>query len=414
LGVQRVLRAGAPAVTGDSAARRSHSALLALQVGLSVTLLVVTMLFVASFIRLLNTDRGFVAEQVLAVDVALPATRYAEEPVRQNAYDRLLSAIQALPGVESTTTTSMLPLRGSGQVNFIALEGQSLRGTALALLPSANFRFVAPGFFRTLVIEIRRGRSFTDVERDAARPAPALISEPTAARLWPGENPLGKRFSRGIPDEQGFEVVGVVADARTTALDREQPLMVYAPYWWRSRASMSLLIQTKIDAAAVLPSVRRVVREIDPEIAIGEARPLDDLVEASMAGRRHQTQLFATFGAVALFIAAVGVYAVMSFVVSRRRREMNLRVALGASRRQVIGQMLRQGMAPVLTGIAAGVGGALAVGNLVASLLFEVQPKDPAIIASVAAIVFAVGLVTCGWAVRRGLAIDPCRALRED
>jgi predicted permease len=413
-GVQQVLRASSTAVTGDRVALRSHATLLALQVGLSVTLLVVTMLFIASFVRVLNADRGFVPERVLAVDVAFPAVRYGAEPVRNAGYDRLLEAVLALPGVETATTTSMLPLRGQSQVNFIATEGQSLRASELSALPSANFRLVAPDFFRTLGIEVRRGRSFTNAERDPNRPAPALISEPTAARLWPGENPLGKRFSRGIPSEQGFEVVGVVADARTTALDRAQPLMVYVPYWWRSRPSTSLLIQTRSDAASVLPAVRRAIREIDPEIAVGDARPLDDLVEASLAGRRHQTRLFAAFGSVALFIAAVGVYAVMVFTVSRRRREMNIRVALGARHRQVIVQMLRQGMAPVLIGIGAGVGGALAMGNLVANLLFDVEARDPAIIAAVVAVVLAVGLATCGLAVRRGFAIDPYLALRDE
>lgn len=408
-----VLRATSIAVAGDRLARRSHAALLTLQVALSVTLLVVTMLFVASFTRLLNADRGFVPDRVLAVDVALPAARYAEEAVRQPAYDRLLATLQALPGVQSVTTTSMMPLRGQGQVNSIALEGQTLRDD-LTQMPGANFRFVAPGFFRTLGIEIRRGRAFTDAERDLNRPAPALVSEPTAARLWPGENPLGKRFSRGIPTEQGFEVVGVVADARTTALDSPQPLMVYAPYWWRSRAAASLLIQTSGDATSILPSVRRAVRQIDPEIAIGEARPLTDLVDASMAGRRHQTQLFVAFGSVALFIAIVGIYAVMSFTILRRRREMNIRVALGAPHRQVTGEMLRQGMTPVLAGIVAGVGGALAIGNLVAGLLFDVQARDPLIITGVVTIVFAVGLTTCSLAVRRGLAIDPSLALREE
>lgn len=412
-GAQPLLRETSTTVVGDRVARRSHAALLTLQVALSVTLLVVTMLFVASFTRLLNTDRGFVPDRVLAVDVAFPEARYADEAVRQPAYDRLLATIQALPGVESVTTTSMLPLRGGGQVNFVALEGQTLRGD-LTQLPSANFRFVAPGFFRTLGIDIRRGRSFTDAERDPNRPAPVLISEPTAARLWPGENPLGKRFSRGIPNEQGFEIVGVVTDARTTALDTDQPLMVYVPYWWRTRAATSLLIQTRVETSSVLPSVRRAVREIDPEIAIGDARPLTDLVDASMAGRRHQTQLFTAFGIVALFIAAVGVYAVMSFTVSRRRREMNIRVALGAPRQQVVNQMMQHGMTPVVIGMAAGVGGALAIGNLVASLLFDVEPRDPMIIATVVAIVFLVGTTTCALAIRRGLAIDPSLALREE
>jgi predicted permease len=409
--LQAALRASATAVASDRRGLRSHATLLALQVGLSVTLLVVTALFGASFLRVLTVDRGFTADRVLAVDLVLPAARYAAEPARQATYDRLLAAIHALPGVAGATTTSMLPLRGQGQINFIAPEGNT-RPTSE--LPSANFRFVAPDYFRTLDIVIRRGRSFTDSERDPHRPAPALISEPTAARMWPGADPIGKRFSRGLAGEQGFEVVGVVADARTTSLDRTPPLMVYVPYWWRSRAAASLLIKTRVDPLSILPDVRRAVRVIDPEIAIGQARPLERLVEASMAGRRYQMQLFVAFGLVALFFAAVGVYAVTSYGVSRRRREMNLRVALGASRSHVVGLVLRQGAAPVIIGVAAGAVGALAIGGLVGSLLFGVQPHDPLIIATVVAIVGTVGLATCGLAARQGLAIDPAAALRDE
>ena len=190
--------------------------------------------------------------------------------------------------------------------------------------------------------------------------------------------------------------------------------MVYLPYWWRSRASASLLIKTAADPLSILPGVRRAVREIDPEIAIGQARPLEDLVDASVAGRRYQVQLFVTFGLVALFIATVGVYAVTSYGVSRRRREMNIRVALGAQTSQVVGLILRQGMTPVIAGLLAGTGGALAIGGLVASLLFEVRARDPVVIAAVLAIVGSVGLVTCGLAARRGLSIAPASALREE
>ena len=175
--LQSALSAGVAAVASDRGGLRSHAALLAVQVGLCVTLLIVTGLFGASFIRVMTADRGFTAERVLAVDLSLPATRYAEERVRQATYDRLLAAVHALPGVEGASTTSMLPLRGRGQVNFIAPDGNTL---PISQLPSANFRFVAPEFFRTLGITVRRGRSFSDSERDPNRPAPALVSEPTA------------------------------------------------------------------------------------------------------------------------------------------------------------------------------------------------------------------------------------------
>jgi putative ABC transport system permease protein len=409
--VQSVLRAAATNVTSDRGTLLRHGALLAVQVALSVTLLVVTALFGVSLKRVLTVDRGFTADRVLAIDIALPAARYAAEPVRRAAYDRLLASIREIPGVESVSTTSMLPLSGRGQVNFMATEGRELRASEL---PSANFRFVAPEFFKTLGIAIRQGRPFTDAERDPDRPAPALISEPTAARLWPGENPLGKRFSRGIPSEQGFEVVGVVADARLTALDQTPPLMVYLPYWWRSRATASLLIKTGVDPAALLPDVRRATRAVDPEIALGAVRPVGTLVDAAVATRKYQTQLFIAFGLVALFIATLGVYAVTSYGISRRRREMNIRVALGARASQVIRMLLWQGMTPVAVGAVLGALGAVASAGLVASLLFDVQPRDPLIVAAVIAIVSASGLITCAVAAQRGISIDPAAALRDE
>lgn len=408
---QAALRAKATAATSDRRGLRSHATLLTVQVGLSVALLVVAALFGASFRRVLTIDRGFVAEQVLVVDIALPAARYAEEPIRQATYDRLLAAVHALPGVDGATTTSRLPLTGGGTVNFVAPEGTVV---PVSEMLSANYRFVAPEFFRTLGIPVRRGRSFTDVERDPNCPAPAVISERTAARLWPGADPLGKRFSRGQSAEQGFEVVGVVADARTTTLDREQPLMVYLPYWWRSRAATSLLIKTAVDPSSIISGVRRAAGEIDPDIAVGQSQPLEQLVEASVAGRRYQTQLFVVFGGVALFIAIVGVYAVTSYGISQRRREMNIRVALGAQTNQVVGLVLRQAATPVVVGVIAGACGALAMGGLVASLLFEVQPRDPIILLTVVLVVGIVGVATCGLAARRGLTIHPASALREE
>ena len=409
--VQSAMRAGATTVTADRGAIRRHGALLVLQVALSVTLLVVTALFGVSLMRVMKVDRGFTSDRVLAIDIALPAARYAQEPVRRAAYDRLLEAVRTLPGVEAVSTTSMLPLTGQGQVNFLAAEGQQLR---VSELPSANFRFVAPEFFRTLGIAIRTGRPFTDGERDPDRPAPALISEPTASRLWPGENPIGKRFSRGIPSEQGFEVVGVVADARVTALDQTPPLMVYIPYWWRSRPTASLLVKTGVDPAALVPDVRRVTRAVDPEIAIGAVRPVDTLVDAAVASRKYQTQLFVAFGIVALFIAVLGVYAVTSYGISRRRREMNIRVALGARASQVVRMLLWQGMTPVAIGAVLGALGAIASAGFVASLLFDVKPRDPLIVAVVIAVVTASGLLTCGVAARRSIAIDPAAALRDE
>ncbi len=404
------LRGGARSATDDRAAHRSHSTLLALQVALSVTLLVVTSLLGTSLFRLLTVDRGFTSAQVLAVNLALPATRYANEPVRQAAYDRLIAAVRAIPGVRFVSTVSTPPLRRGGS-NFMVPDGTT---TPIFNQPSADFRYVAPEFFQTLGLAIRRGRSFTDAERDPLRPAPALISDAAAQRLWPGQDPIGRRFSRGIPREQGFEVVGVVADARLTSLDQTAPYMVYLPYWWRSRPDMSLLIKTTVDPSAMVASVRRAVHAVDPEIAIGRSNAVDDLVDAATASRRYQARLFVAFGLVALFIAIVGVYAVTSHAVSRRGREMNIRVALGSPTSKVVGLILRQATIPVAAGLAAGATGALALGNVVASLLFEVRARDPLIVAGVVMVVGSITVATSLLATRRRLTVDPASALRTE
>jgi putative ABC transport system permease protein len=409
--IEHPLRVGALTTTSDRAASRTRAALLALQVALSVTLLITTALLGASFARLMNVDRGFIAENVLLVPVSMPANRYETEAARQTAYDRMIDAVSALPAVVSASAVSVPPLTGSAQVNGIQPEGSRRRRSEE---PSANFRFVGTGFFRALGISILRGRPFTELDRGPGRTMPAVISEGTAKRLWPNEDALGKRFSRGIPGEAGFEVVGIVADIRLTSLERTPPLMVYLPYWWRTRSSTSLVIKSASDPSALMLSVRRAVRQVDPEIAIGDARPLEQFVEASVAARRYQAELFVAFGIVALFIATLGVYAVTSYGVSRRRREMNIRVALGAEARHIRRMIVGQSARPLLAGVGAGITGAIALGGAIRALLFEVRPRDPIVIIVVTAIVAAVGLLASLLAVRSGLSIDPAAALRQE
>jgi len=407
---QRDLRGGWSG-TSDRAGLRTREALMSIQVALSVSLLVVTGLIGLSLARVLRVDRGFAADRVAAIDLAFPAARYDDEPVRQAAYDRLIQAVRAAPEIESVATTSMLPLRGAGQTNHVVPAGDT---RPLAEAATANFRFIAPDYFRTLGMPVVRGRAFTDAERDPHRPAPVLVSSATAARLWPGQDPIGKRFSRGLADEQGFEIVGVTANARTTSLELTPPLMVYVPYWWRSRPAVSLLVKTKGDLAAALPAIRRAVAGVDPEIAIGRTRTIDELVDDSTAGRRYQAQLLAAFGGVALFIAALGVYGVTAYSISRRRREMNIRVALGAVPRQVRGMVVRESSRPLAGGAIGGVAGALALGRLVSGLLFDVRPNDPWIVAGAAGLMGLVGVLASLAAARQGLTLDPALALREE
>ena len=408
---QAVLRSGGNAAGQGPGALRARTVLTALQIALSVTLLTVTALLGASLLRVLDVDYGFSAEHVLAVPVALPAERYADQRLQIDVYDRVLAGVKTLPGVKAVSSSSLLPMRGEGQVNFVLAAGTNVPRNER---PSANFRFVGPEYFTTLTLPVQRGRAFTLADRDSGRAMPSVVSESLAARLWPGQDPVGKEFSRGIEGEPGFEVVGVTADARTTSIERTPPLMVYVPYWWRARPALTLLVKAERDPLALAPGVRRVVERIDPEIAVGETRPLQQLVDATLAGRRYQARLFMVFGVTALLIATLGVYAVTAYGLSKRRREMNIRVALGARSADVVGLMLKQSAAAVLPGVAAGVAGALAAGGAIASLLYEVQPRDPVVLAAVAVAVAGVAITASLVAARNGLSLDPVAALRDE
>ncbi len=410
--LQQVLRAGGRATTTDRGGLRTRAALLAAQVGLSVTLLVVTLLMAVSFVRLMKVDRGFAVDRVLAVDVTLPGSRYAADAPRVGVYGRILESVRALPAVDSAAWVSNLPLTGESWVDAILLEGQAL---TFRDLPVANYRFVASDYFRTLSIPIRRGRALGAEDLDASRgTTAAVVSERVAQTLWPGADPIGRQFMRGDPAEKPFEVVGVVPDGRPASLDTPAALMVYVPYTYRSRTRASIVIHTGGDTAALTGDVRRAIWRVDPEIAIADARPMEELVEKAVGGRRYQMTLFVAFGAVALFIAVLGVYAVTAYGVSRRRREMNIRLALGATPSQVTGLVVRQGFSPVAAGLAGGVAGALAVSTTVASLLFDVRARDPLVIAAVVAMVAGVGFLACLVAARQGLALNPASALREE
>jgi putative ABC transport system permease protein len=408
--VQAALRAGGHGAT-DRGAQHVRDTLLGLQVALSVTLLVVTALLVASFVRLLRIDPGFSSDGVVAVEIAPLASRYPATPERAALYDRILERVQRLPGVTSAAWTSLLPLNGETWVDLISREGDTR--TALQK-PSANYRFIAPDYFRTLSMPILRGRSIAERDRSGAT-IPAVVSQRAASTVWPGEDAIGRKFLRGDSDQpKTFEVVGIVADGRATALDAQSPLMVYVPYWFNNEGKSVLVAHIAGDAAAAVGGVRRAVREVDPEIAIADAVPLAQTVDKALEGRRYQMWLFVAFGTVALVIATIGVYATTAYGVSRRRREMNIRVALGARASQVLGLVMRQSAAALAAGLAGGCVGAAAIGTVVASLLFEVRARDPLVIGGVVMLVGAVGLAACATAARQGLRIDPAAALRDE
>jgi predicted permease len=406
--VQAALRAGGHGAT-DRSGQRVRATLLGLQVALSVTLLVVTALLVTSFVRLMRIDPGFSPDGVVAVEISPLGSRYPDTPERAALYDRILERVHRLPGVTSSAWTSLLPLSGETWVDVISRRDDTRPSFEKV---SANYRFIAPDYFHTLSIPILRGRSIADSDRNNAT-IPAVISQRAASTVWPGEDAVGRMFLRGDPAKT-LQVVGIVADDRATALDARSPLMVYVPYWYNNEGKSELVVHFAGDAGAAVGEVRRAIREVDPDIAIADAVPLAKVVDKALESRRYQMWLFVAFGIVALMIATIGVYATTAYGVSRRRREMNIRVALGARASQVFGLVVRQSMTALIAGLLGGCAGAIAVGTLAASLVFEGRARDPLVIAAVVTLVGAVGLAASAAAAKQGLRINPAAALRDE
>jgi predicted permease len=405
--LESALRSGGR--TTDRGAQRARNALLTAQVALSVMLLVVSGLFLSTLARLLRVDTGFAAEGAVTIEVAPGSSRYPDSAERAALYDRILDRVRAIPGVTTASWTSALPLTGETWVDAVVRPDRPTSDDAKA---SANYRFIGPDYFRAIGMPVLQGRTIEEQDR-TRKPAPAVISSRTARTLWPGDDAIGREFAPGDPTLR-FRVVGIVADGRVTALESEAPLMVYVPYWHNNERKSVLVVRSHGDALALVAAVRSAVRDVDPEIAIAKVAPLRHVIDAAVEGRRYQASLFTAFGGSALLIAILGVYATTAYGVSRRRRELNIRVALGARAAQVFSMVLRQSLVPVAAGLAGGLAGALAMGGVIASLLYEVRPRDPLVLGVVLGVVATVGIVSAAVATFGGLQIEPASALRDE
>ncbi len=393
---------------GESRGRsRLRELLVGLETALSVMLLIAAGLLIASFAKLERAPTGFAVDHVLTVNLQLPAAQYTQAPQRSEFWRRLLAATSSLPGVRTSAVTSWLPLGGEEDDDPVNLPGGTRRA---ADRPLASYRRVSPSFFRTLGIPLLRGRELTWA--DAGTPA-AVISEAAARTIWPGINPLGQRFdvdpSSHFP---GYQVVGVVADTRSVTLSQAPAPMIYSLY--DGSLTGSLILRTRLRAAAVLLELQRALWKIDPSVAIPHIRSMGGIVSASLATRRFETLLTALFAASALLLACLGIYGVVSFSVVRRTHEIGIRMALGAQKVEILRRTIGQGMMPALLGIAAGIAGALAFTRLLSSLLYGVTPTDPLTFVLVSLILAGVALLACYIPARRAAKVDPTVALRYE
>jgi putative ABC transport system permease protein len=395
--------------TSGRAARRLRSMLVASEVALSAICLVAAGLLLHSFVKLIRVDPGFRAERVLAVDLSLPGVRYPNPPKRVEFYRTLLSEISALPGVVSTGITNGLPVTSRGGTSAILVEGVTL---PLLERPIADARNVNPDFFRTMGISLRAGSFLSDSDVEGRT---AVVSASLAQRAWPNENPIGKRFRIGSAQSLLYEVVGVVNDVRGRSLsgNLEFPT-VYVPYWRRAFSEISLAVKTTDDPAATYALVRQTIRRLDSELPIPAMRTMDDVVMASVAPRQFQMRLVLTFGIMALLLAGLGIYGVVSYSVAQRTNEVGLRMALGAAPRVVGRSVVSQAMRPVAIGLSVGLVAAIAAGRAVRSMLFDVTPMDPITLLSVSVALLTVGVLACYMPARRAMRVDPLVALRAE
>ncbi|HVN06571.1 MAG TPA: ABC transporter permease [Bryobacteraceae bacterium] len=400
---QEALKSGNYTTTESRRGVRLRSVLVAVEAALSAALLITAGLLISSFVHLMHVDKGFNIERVLSVEVKMPPAKYTSEPQQIAFYDRVLDKIRPLPGVETASFVSALPLQGETWVDLAAPEGDQ---RPLFERPMVNVRFVTPDYFQTLRIPFREGATFNNSQRNRKV---VIISQDAAQRLWPGKNAIGRRL---IHNETLEEVVGVTADIRSTALDKDPVLMLYDPYWQRPRTAGSLLVRTAMGPKAIAAGVREVIHQVDADVPVPAMQTLEEVMSKSVAERRFQMMLIIAFAAAALALAGFGIYGVVSYSVARRRTEMGIRMALGAGAGSLQWMVLWQGVQPVVAGLAVGIMAALAAGRVLSSLLFQVSPHDPLTIGGVAFVLLVVSVAAALVPARRATGIDPMKALR--
>jgi len=402
------MKSGSRTTEGRSAGRL-RTVLIGVEVGLSTLCLIAGGLLLRSLVNLFEVDKGFAAEKVLTVNLSLPDTRYREPADRNRFVKSLLDSVQAVPGVISAGVSNMLPLSGEGGNNLISLEGTTV---PFPERPLADIRGVNPEYFQTLGISLREGRTFAEADGDHKL---AEVSALAAERLWPGENPLGKRFRIGDPDGPFVEVAGVVGDVRGVGLDRAPSLTIYIPYWQRrTYHGPSLVVKTAVDPLSLSSAVRNIIRRIDSELPVPRFETMLQVVDESVAQRRFQMNLLLVFALTALLLASLGIYGVVSYSVTLRTNEMGVRLAIGARTSDILKMIWRQAMTPVAIGALAGLVVALVVGRLFSGLLYGVAPADAVTIGSVLVILGAVGTVATLIPALRASRVNPVTALRYE
>jgi putative ABC transport system permease protein len=388
------------------------------EVALALTLLTGAGLLLKSFARLQRVDPGFDPANLLTFNLALPQLRYPNDTVQAAFFDGVLPAIARVPGVIGAGGTTVMPFGGSWATGSFDIEGYQPPENQPG--PWGDIRVVSPGFFETLRIPLLRGRYLTEEDREDTRPV-AVVDQEFVRRYWANENPIGKRFTFGPPDgatdstqNEWIEVVGVVGHTAHEGLDADARLQLYLSYRQFTQPFMAIAVRTRGRPDRYVNLVREAVQSVDPDQPISAVANMEDLLSRSVGQRRLSMMLLSLFSGIALVLASIGIYGVMSYSVTQRSRELGVRIALGADRSDVLRLVLRQGMGLALAGIGIGLAAALGLTRLIESQLYGVAATDPTTFAVVAAVLAATALLANLIPAIRAMRMDPAVVLREE
>jgi putative ABC transport system permease protein len=391
------LRAGGRSAS-DAAGRKTFRDLLLVSAGLLLN----------SFRQLRAVNPGFDASNVLTADVSMPTAKYPRGEQRAAFVRQVMSKLRELPGVRFASAVSVLP--ESANFNQMAMDIQG-RTYGPSDKPSLDQYEVTPDYFRELAIPLIEGRLFSEQD-DRNHPNVALINQTAARRLWPGQNPLGAKIHTGAPNEPLRTIVGVVGDVYQYGLDSEKTMQLYYPYEQNATFDVTLLLKTEASPAGLTGALRQAVFAVDKDQPISDIELLDQVVGDSIAGRRFSMLLLGVFASLALALASVGIYGVISYSVTQRTNEFGIRVALGAQSRDVLAVVLRQSIVLIVAGTAIGLVAAVALTRLLASLLFGVSATDLPTFMAVSVLLVSIAVLASFIPARRATKVDPMVALR--
>ncbi|MGH9939929.1 MAG: ABC transporter permease, partial [Blastocatellia bacterium] len=412
------LKEGGRAATSHKGRSRLRAMLVVAEVALSLTLLVGAGLLIKSFWRLQQVDTGFRSEQLLTMRLYPSTSAYPQEQQIADFYEKLLERVRSLPGVKDAAVASGAPIGNGNPVTGLEAEGQPFEMNSLNL---AQFRVVSPAYFRTLGVRLLRGRLLEDSDHEQAAPV-AVINETLARTRWPNGDPLGRRIRlvAGHATTALLTVVGVVADAKNSSLTKAPGQEIYVAMRQRAAAAarmgfthqQSLVVRTATEPLTLASAIREEVWALDRDIPIADVRTMEQILATVIAQPRFNTILLGLFAAVALLLAAVGIYGVLSYAVTQRTHEIGIRLALGAKAGDVLKLVVRQGMALALTGVALGIAASLALTRVMTGLLFGVRANDPLTFVTISLLLILVALLACWIPARRATKVDPIAALR--